>query len=97
MSTLQVSHWVDHKPDHSDRNQVINNRIGPKVAAEEIDIKEGSCCGLIKGNHFDGTGMSGEHFADSWMDIKGDNYTIEDNVGYHAILDGFQVSVYLCV
>lgn len=70
---------------------MINNRIGPKVAAEEIDIKEGSCCGLIKGNTFDGTGMSGENYADSWIDLKGEDYTIEDNVGNHSLLDGIQV------
>jgi hypothetical protein len=35
--------------------------------------------------------MSGEHHADSWIDVKGDNYTIEDNTGNHSLLDGIQV------
>src|SRR5699024_2078231 len=38
-----------------------------------------------------GTGMSGENFADSWIDLKGDKYTIEDNTGIHSINDGIQV------
>ncbi|CAG2116820.1 unnamed protein product, partial [Medioppia subpectinata] len=86
-----VSNWEDNKPDKSDRIQVLNNRIGPNVAAEEIDIKEGSCCGVIKNNVFDGTGMSGENYADSWIDVKGDGYTIEDNTGEHTLLDGIQI------
>ena len=91
MPDLQVSNWEDNKPDKSDRNQILNNRIGPNVAAEEIDIKEGSCCGIIKNNVFDGTGMSGENYADSWIDVKGEGYTIEDNEGNHSLLDGIQV------
>ncbi|CAG2178965.1 unnamed protein product, partial [Oppiella nova] len=86
-----VSNWESNKPDKSDRNQILNNRIGPNVAAEEIDIKEGSCCGIIKNNVFDGTGMSGENYADSWIDVKGEGYTIEDNEGNHSLLDGIQV------
>lgn len=61
------------------------------MAAEEIDIKEGTCCGLISGNTFDGTGMSGENFADSWIDLKGDKWTVENNTGVHSIKDGIQV------
>jgi hypothetical protein len=90
-----VSHWPNNSPDHSDRNQILNNKIGPNVAAEEIDIKEGSCCGIIRGNTFDGTGMSGENYADSWIDVKGDKYTIEDNTGNHSLLDGIQVRIYI--
>ncbi len=34
--------------------------------------------------------MSGENH-DSWIEVKGDNYTIEDNTGNHSLLDGIQV------
>ncbi|XP_054156441.1 uncharacterized protein LOC128954863 [Oppia nitens] len=88
-----VSNWPDGKPDKSDRNEVSGNRIGPDVAAEEIDIKEGSCCGIIKDNTFDGTGMSGENYADSWIDVKGEGYTIENNSGDHTLLDGIQIHI----
>lgn len=34
--------------------------------------------------------MSGANFADSWVDVKGNGYTLKDNHGDTAILDGFQ-------
>lgn len=86
-----VSNWEDQKPDHADRNKILNNKIGPNVAAESIDIKEGTCCGIITGNHFDGTGMTGENSGDSWIDLKGDKYTIENNEGVNSLTDGIQV------
>jgi len=65
------NHWstygVDGGPDQSDRNQVIGNTIGPNTAAECVDIKEGTTGGVIRDNIFDGTGMSGDNFADSWI------------------------------
>jgi len=85
-----VKNWKGG-PDKSDRNQVLNNKIGPNVAAECIDIKEGSCCGIIRGNTFDGNGMSGQHFAESWVDIKGESYTIEDNTGNKSFKHGFKI------
>lgn len=36
--------------------------------------------------------MKGEHDADSWVDVKGDKYDIQDNTGTHSFKDGFQVS-----
>ncbi|MGR3867075.1 discoidin domain-containing protein [Streptomyces graminifolii] len=67
--------------DASHRVQVIGNRIGPNVAAESIDIKEGTTGGVIRGNTFNGTGITGENSGDSWIDAKGNNYTIENNTG----------------
>ncbi|MFI9114074.1 discoidin domain-containing protein [Streptomyces venezuelae] len=67
--------------DRSDRVQVLDNRIGPSVAAEHIDIKEGTFGGVIRGNTFDGTGITGENSADSWVDAKGVGYLIENNTG----------------
>jgi hypothetical protein len=79
------SNWPDGQVDRSDRNKALNNKFGPNVRAEAIDIKEGTTGGELSGNTFDGTGMTGEHFADSWVDVKGNNYKISDNVG-HKIL-----------
>ncbi|CAL9512386.1 hypothetical protein SUDANB95_03635 [Actinosynnema sp. ALI-1.44] len=79
------SNWSCHGNsggvDRSDRVQVLNNRIGPNVAAEPIDVKEGTSDGVIRGNAFDGRGISGQNSADSWVDVKGMRYTIEDNTG----------------
>ena len=80
-----VSNWecygLDDGVDRSDRTEVTGNHFGPDVRGEHIDVKEGTRDGLIAGNTFDGQGISGEHFADSWVDLKGNGYQFEDNTG----------------
>jgi hypothetical protein len=82
-------------PDRSDRNQALNNHFGPNIAAEHIDIKEGTVGGVVSGNTFDARGISGENFADSWVDVKGSGYTLSGNHGSYSggttLLDGYQV------
>lgn len=79
------SKWASpNEPDKCDRNIVRNNRIGP-CGGENIDIKEGSCCGLIEGNTFDGRGMSFVNSDDSWIDVKGSDYLIQNNTGVYSI------------
>ncbi len=79
------SNWECHGNsggiDRSDRVQVLNNTIGPNVTAEHIDVKEGTVDGVIRGNTFNGTGISGQHSADSWVDVKGSGYLLENNTG----------------
>ncbi|GGZ81670.1 cellulose binding domain-containing protein [Streptomyces subrutilus] len=70
--------------DRSDRVLVENNRIGPYVAAEAVDVKEGTFGGTIRGNTFDGRGISGQNSADSWIDVKGVDYLIQGNRGTFA-------------
>ncbi len=77
-------------PDRSDRVQIIDNRI-ENTTAEGIDIKEGTTGGSIVGNVFHNAGHSGIHFADSWVDVKGNGWRIERNSGSHTKLDAFQV------
>jgi hypothetical protein len=82
-------------PDRSDRNQALSNVFGPNVGGEHIDVKEGTVDGLISGNTFDGRGISGQHFADSWVDVKGSHYLLQDNVGSFVagtgtLTDGYQ-------
>ncbi|MBL8159505.1 right-handed parallel beta-helix repeat-containing protein [Candidatus Saccharibacteria bacterium] len=76
-------------PDKSDNNKLINNNIY-KTGGESMDIKEGTTGGLIKGNTFDGAEMGGP-YADSWIDMKGNGWTIEGNKGKNAKADAFQV------
>ena len=78
-------------PDAGNYIQVLNNKIGPNVAAEGIDVKEGTHDGLISGNTLDGTGEKNQNSADSTIDVKGDNYTITGNTAENAYLDTFQV------
>jgi hypothetical protein len=83
-------------PDLCDSNKVLNNKIGPYVAAECIDIKEGTTGGLIKGNTFEAQGIAGANSADSWIDVKGNGYLIENNIGNNTqpslLKDGYQVN-----
>lgn len=70
--------------DKADRVQVIGNQFGPYIAAEAIDVKEGTHNGVIRGNTFNGQGVTGQNSADSWIDVKGIGYTIEGNTGTFA-------------
>jgi hypothetical protein len=89
--------YTNGNPDLSDSNVVMNCKIGPYITAECIDIKEGTTGGVIKGNFFDATGITGANSADSWMDVKGNRYSIEGNSGYNPggsiFKDGYQVHV----
>ena len=79
-------------PDRSDRNRIIANTIGPNTTAESIDLKEGTTGGLVSGNTFVGSGMSA---ADSWVDVKGNDYLVTENTGTISPGDGFQTHVQL--
>lgn len=81
------------RPDLCVGNKVVYSSFGPDVRAEAIDIKEGTRDGRIDGNVFDGTGMEGANYADSWIDVKGNGYRIKNNTGHAARRDGFQVHV----
>jgi parallel beta-helix repeat protein len=72
--------------DASDHNVVSDNDIS-RTTAENVDIKEGTTGGTLRDNTFDGVGMTA---ADSWVDVKGNDWLIEDNVGRDSVNDGFQ-------
>ena len=87
------SNWCEHsgcKPDRSDNNRILSNQIGPDVTAEGVDLKEGTSSGLVSGNNFIGRNMTG---ADSWVDVKGNAWTVQGNRGSLSPQDGFQVHV----
>jgi hypothetical protein len=75
-------------PDRSDRIRVVGNRLGPNVAAELIDIKEGTVDGQVIGNFFDGRGITGANSGDSWVDAKGSNYQFTGNFGFYQQTPG---------
>jgi parallel beta-helix repeat protein len=75
-------------PDHSNSNQLVGNSIS-YTGAESIDIKEATHSGLISGNTFDGHDMCPQtaidcDAADSFIDIKGEGWTVSDNVGTYV-------------
>ncbi|MEU9334785.1 right-handed parallel beta-helix repeat-containing protein [Streptomyces sp. NPDC048290] len=76
--------------DKSDRVQIRNNTIGPDVGGEGIDIKEGTTGAQIVGNTFDGRGLTGANYDDSWVDVKGNNVLVDGNTGKNTTNDGFQ-------
>ena len=88
--------WQEFKKE-CDNNIIRHCQIGPNVAAESVDIKEGTTGTIIEDCSFDGTGMTGQNYADSFLDIKGNNSVIRDNYGYRngntVITDAFQVHV----
>ncbi len=76
--------------DKSDYVQIVGNTIGPNIGAENIDLKEGTTGGLVSGNRFDGNGLTNINYDDSWVDVKGNGYVIENNTGVRTMNDGYQ-------
>ena len=65
-------------------NKILDNKIGPGVTAEPIDVKENSRNGVIRGNVLDGRDLCGCRDAVSLINVKGNGYLIENNVGRNA-------------
>lgn len=76
--------------DKSDNVQVLNNVIGPDVGGEAVDLKEGTKGGRVSGNTFDGRGLTGNNYDDSWIDVKGNDYVIENNTGKNTTNNGYE-------
>ena len=93
------SNWLDYsngKIDTSDYNIITQNTFGDYILSENIDIKEGTKGGTISKNTFNGLGCNGKNSADSYVDVKGDNYKIECNTGSKNsafILEGIQLHI----
>ncbi|MFB6715686.1 MULTISPECIES: right-handed parallel beta-helix repeat-containing protein [unclassified Streptomyces] len=76
--------------DKSDRVQILNNTIGPGVGGENVDIKEGTTGAKIIGNTFDGSGLTGANYDDSWVDVKGNNVLVDGNKGTRTTNNGYE-------
>lgn len=76
------------EPDRSDGNRIVGSTISA-TPAEAIDIKEGTTGGQILDNTFDGSELRGD--ADSWVDVKGNNWLIRGNHGTSTPGSGFEV------
>ncbi|MEU4144240.1 right-handed parallel beta-helix repeat-containing protein [Streptomyces parvulus] len=76
--------------DRSDNVQILNNTIGPDVGGENIDVKEGTTGTRIIGNTFEGGSLTGVHYDDSWVDVKGNDVLVENNTGTRTTNDGYQ-------
>lgn len=90
--------WAGGVPDRSDSTRVLDNQLGPYVAAEHVLVREGTTGGEIARNVIDGTGQVPSEswsWVDSWVEVLGNGYTVRENQGALAIRDGFQVRVEL--
>lgn len=76
--------------DRSDNAQILNNTIGPDVRGENVDIKEGTTGARIIGNIFDGNGLTGANYDDSWVDVKGNDVLVEGNRGSRTTNNGYE-------
>ncbi|MFF0579665.1 malectin domain-containing carbohydrate-binding protein [Streptosporangium saharense] len=76
--------------DNSDRVQIVGNTIGPDVGGENVDIKEGTTGARIVGNTFDGGGLTGANYDDSWVDVKGNDVLVQGNVGRRTTNNGYE-------
>ena len=86
------SNWCRYsgcQPDRSDGNVLTRNDIA-NTTAENIDIKEGTSDGQVIGNHFNGGGMV-ESAATGWINVKGNDWTIQGNTGTDSVKNGYQV------
>lgn len=61
-------------------NTIRNCIIGPNVRAEAFDIKEGTKETVIEYCNVDATGISKEHYADSFVDLKGVKTYVRHNI-----------------
>lgn len=62
-------------------NTVRNCRIS-NVGADCIDIKEYTLGALVEDCIFDGSGIKGLNGADSFIEVKGNNVIVRNNIGY---------------
>lgn len=84
-----VSNWCTYtgcEPDRSDRNVIKDNGISG-TTSEPIDVKEGTTGGVLVGNVIDGSSMTE---ADTWVNLKGNNYLVQGNRGTSASENGFE-------
>jgi hypothetical protein len=87
-----VKNWCVYTscgPDRSDGNIIRGNDVA-HTTAENIDIKEGTTGGTIADNQLSGVGMVASA-ATAWINVKGNDWLVEGNVGDQSLKDGFQV------
>ena len=82
--------------DRSDGNSILSNQFRTSSISEAIHAYEGTCCGIIRENNFDGRPTTNSNniqlFNRCWVSINGNNYRIENNSGRNTAIDGFRVN-----
>jgi parallel beta-helix repeat protein len=90
------SQWTSGYGYKCDYNTVRGCQF-KNISAEHIDIKEFTTGTLVENCTMYGTGISGENYADSFVDIQGNSAVIRNNICYREnnsiIADAFQLHV----
>jgi hypothetical protein len=73
--------WDTYDPACHD-NVVTGCTFGPNVAAEHIDIKEGTRRTIVEYCTFNGTGITGANSATTYVSCKGIDAIVRYNTGY---------------
>lgn len=91
------SYYGEEKYSHDCDYNTVGNCTFKNISAECIDIKELTTGTLIEGCTMYGNGISGENYADSFIDIQGNECIIRNNTCYQDknenIIDAFQVHI----
>ena len=78
-------------PDQSDRNYILDNRFGPNVTAEDVQVRAGTTGNRVVGNRSDGRGknaISGHFEASFAADNNSYDAVFTDNVCAPAAQNG---------
>jgi parallel beta-helix repeat protein len=84
------SRYTDGKTDTSDHNQIINNLLGPDIAAETVDIKEGTIGSIVQNNTFITTNT---FVLNAWVNVKGNQSLVSNNQGSYLVGSPFEQAV----
>ena len=91
------SYHGEDKYAHSCDYNTIQNCTFENISAEHVDIKELTTGTIVENCTMYGSGMSGDNYADSFIDIQGNDCIIRNNTCYQEenpiIVDAFQVHI----
>ncbi len=91
------SYYGESKYAHNCDYNTIQNCTFENISAEHVDVKELTTGTIIEGCTMYGSGMSGENYADSFVDIQGNGCIVRNNTCYQqsneVIVDAFQVHI----
>ncbi|MDC3954405.1 right-handed parallel beta-helix repeat-containing protein [Polyangium jinanense] len=78
-------------PDACDGTKILSNKFGPGIKTEHVDLKEGTQGGEVRGNTFNGEGLTADGSEDAWVAVTGNKYLFAENTGDKTPKDGFVV------
>lgn len=80
------TNWSGGKPDVCDNTLILTTTVRG-TRGECLDVKEATTGGHVEGCDFDGGAMDGAHYADSPVDLKGNDWLLTGNTFRNGFLD----------